>query len=142
MFSNLKPSSLVIYFISCTLNDQKSLSCFFLNLCPLHISYGCVDWCSCKTLNSRSGTLYDAFSWSWNTFLPVLLHPNLIERHVPSLIVTCNAMFDRHTWKACPFLKWCWGEKMDLGESSGWGDRLGREEGKRLSKCNVRKKSK
>lgn len=71
----------------------------------LHICYGCIVWCSWETSNTGIWAISDSFTYSWDSFLSTgKLCPALIKGFVPSLIVTCHAMFGWHPWEAASFL--------------------------------------
>lgn len=64
-----------------------------------------------------------------------LPHPALLGRSVPSVIVTCNALFGWYPWNVCSFQKGNRG--MDLWERGGGEDLGGVEDGKLQSECNL-----
>lgn len=101
---------------------QQSWSPHELILGTLHICYGCVGRCSFGTPNSGNEGISDPLVCALDSFLPTKLPPAALRRGcVPSLIVSCYAVFARHPWEACPFLKGNRGS-MDLRREGreGW----------------------
>lgn len=75
------------------------------------------------------GDVSDSLACSWDPFFPTgLPRPALIGGFVPSLIVTCCALFVGNARDVCSFQNGSRG--VDLGERGGWEDLGGEEEGK------------